>query len=112
MPSFRIPGLTAEQASRICMTQCQAGCCRGPLLLELTAAEVADFQQRAAASGIPVSIARRPDGSGWLRFADHPGERCPMLSPDTFACRIYPHRPGRCRRFPQSKTPGCAISGG
>ena len=112
MSSFRIPSLTAEQASYICMTRCQAGCCRGPLLLELTAAEVADFQQRAVAAGISANITRRPDGSGWLRFADHPGECCPMLDRDTFACRIYANRPGRCRRFPQSKTPGCAISGG
>ena len=112
MPSFLIPGLTAEQASRICMAECRAGCCRGPLLLELTAAEVSDFKRRAVALGLAVSIVRRPDSSGWLRFADYPGERCPMLHPDTFACRIYADRPGRCRRFPERKTPGCAISGG
>ena len=112
MPSFLIPGLTAEQASRICMNECRAGCCRGPLLLELTAAEVDDFKRRAVALGLTVAVARRPDGGGWLRFADYPGERCPMLHPDTFACRIYADRPGRCRRFPERKTPGCAISGG
>ena len=112
MPSFLIPGLTAEQASRICMVECRAGCCRGPLLLELTAAEVDAFKRRAVALGLAVSIAQRPEGGGWLRFADYPGERCPMLHPDTFACRIYADRPGRCRRFPERKTPGCAISGG
>jgi len=112
MPSFLIPGLTAEQASRICMDKCRAGCCRGPLLLELTAAEVDDFKRRAVALGLAVTVVRRPDGGGWLRFADYPGERCPMLRPDTFACRIYADRPGRCRRFPERKTPGCAISGG
>ena len=112
MPSFLIPGLTAEQASRICMAECRAGCCRGPLLLELTAAEVDDFKRRAAALGLAVTIAWRPDGGGWLRFVDYPGERCPMLHPETFACRIYADRPGRCRRFPERKTPGCAISGG
>ena len=112
MASFLIPGLTVEQASRICMAECRAGCCRGPLLLELTAAEVADFKRRAVGLGLAVTIARRPDGGGWLRFADYPGECCPMLNPDTFACRIYSDRPSRCRRFPERKTPGCAISGG
>lgn len=112
MPPFLIPGLTAEQASRICMAECRAGCCRGPLLLELTAVEAADFARQAADLGIAVEVARRSDGSGWVRFADYPGERCPMLNPDTFACRIYGNRPTRCRRFPERKTPGCAISGG
>ena len=112
MPSFLIPGLTAERASRICMAECRAGCCRGSLLLELTAAEVDDFKRRAVALGLAVSIVQRPEGGGWLRFADYPGERCPMLHPDTFACRIYADRPGRCRHFPERKTPGCAISGG
>ena len=111
MPYFLIPGLTAEQASRICMAECRAGCCRGPLL-ELTAAEAADFERRAADFGVAVNVARRSDGSGWVRFADYPRERCPMLDPDTFACRIYENRPGRCRNFPERKTPGCAISGG
>ena len=112
MSFFRIPGLTAGQASRICMAECRAGCCRGPLLLELTAGEAADFKRQAVDLGVTATVAEREDGGGWVRFADYPGERCPMLDADTFACRIYGNRPGRCRNFPERKTPGCAISGG
>ena len=33
-----------------------------------------------------------------------------MLDPDTWACRIYADRPGRCRDFPERLTPGCPLS--
>ena len=112
MPSYRIPGLTDADASRICMTECQAMCCRGPLILELTAAEAPAFSDSAAVWSVGVQIAQREDGSGWIKFSDYAGERCPMLDPVTFACRIYERRPGRCREFPEKLTPGCAISGG
>ena len=112
MAHYLRPGLTQAQASRICMTECRAMCCRGPLVLELTAAEADAFQSAAAVLELSVQLSRRQDGSGWLKFADHPGERCPMLHPDTLACRIYADRPQRCRQFPERPTPGCPISGG
>ena len=112
MPPHLIPGLTPEAASDICMNQCRAMCCRGALVLSLGAAEVADFERQAAALGVAAVVAQSVDGVGWVKFADHPGECCPMLDQATFACRIYENRPQRCRDFPEKLTPGCAISGG
>ena len=109
--SHLLPGLTPEAASRICMDQCHAMCCRGPLILRLTEQESADFRQRAAALGIDAKVSQAPGGGGWVKFSDHPGERCPMLDEDTWACRIYQQRPQRCRSFPEKPTAGCAISG-
>ena len=105
-----LPDLTPEAASRICMDQCNAMCCRGPLILRLTEDESADFRRRAEILGIQATVSQAPVG-GWVKFSDHPGERCPMLDEDTWACRIYQHRPQRCRSFPEKPTPGCAISG-
>ncbi len=93
------------------MTECRAGCCRGPLLLELTSGEVRLLRRAAARLKVRLHLEQRDDGSGWLKFTDHEGERCPMLAPDSFACRIYYQRPRRCRDFPQRPTPGCRISG-
>jgi Fe-S-cluster containining protein len=103
-------GLTPETASHICMNQCKAMCCRGPLILRLTWNEALAFIGHGAALGIPVHIIRVPDGTGWVRFTDHEGERCPMLDDRTSVCRIYQDRPQRCRDFPERATPGCAIS--
>ena len=102
--------LSPEAATRICMEQCRAGCCRGPLILRLAAEEVAPFGEHAAALGVDAKIAPAPVG-GWVRFFEHPGQCCPMLDQATWACRIYAHRPQRCREFPERPTPGCAISG-
>ena len=107
-----IAGLTPEAASDICMNQCRAMCCRGYLILHLTSAEVPVFEQQAAALGVEATVTRTPLGEGWVRFADHDGERCPMLDDSTSRCRIYDERPKRCRDFPEALTPGCAISGG
>ena len=104
--------LGPDAASRICMEQCKAGCCRGPLILRLAPEEVAPFRAQAAALGVGVKIAPAPGGGGWVRFAEHPGQCCPMLDQVTWACRVYSHRPQRCREFPERPTPGCAISGG
>ncbi len=112
MPPHIVPGLTDAAASRICMTECKAMCCRGPLILELTAAETPAFAGNAAVMAVTLELGLREDGSGWIRFSDYAGERCPMLDPVTFACRIYERRPKRCREFPEKKTPGCPISGG
>lgn len=112
MALYMVPGLTAEAASHICMSQCKAMCCRGPLVLRLKRAEVPIFESRAAALGVYLMIQGTPDGGGWVRFADHPGNLCPMLDEATSACRIYDDRPERCREFPEKMTPGCAISGG
>jgi Fe-S-cluster containining protein len=106
------PGLTTQEAGDICMQECRAQCCRGPLLLELTGPEAAVLEGLARGLGINAGINPASQGGGWIRFADHEGERCPFLDCDTFACRIYAHRPGRCRAFPERPTPGCAISGG
>ena len=87
-------------------------CCQGPLLLELDPGEVAGFVAQGRKVGVAVAVNRGKGGAGWVKFADHPGERCPMLDPDTAECRIYADRPRRCREFPEKLTPGCPISGG
>ena len=112
MAQYLMPDLTPEAASHICMTQCKAMCCRGPLVLQLTGKEVPAFKGHASSLGVDLVVGTAPDGGGWVRFSDHAGERCPMLDESTFACRIYEDRPQRCREFPQRITPGCAISGG
>jgi Fe-S-cluster containining protein len=111
MPPQRQAGLTPEAASRICMDQCRAMCCRGPLILRLTFREVLAFKRHSAALGVALRITEAADGGGWVRFSDHAGEHCPMLDDATSACRIYQDRPQRCRDFPDRPTPGCAISG-
>jgi Fe-S-cluster containining protein len=103
-------GLTPEAASQICLNQCKARCCRGPLILQLTRDEALAFMDQGAALGVKVHVTRVPNGDGWVRFADHEGERCPMLDNRTSACRIYENRPQRCRDFPERATPGCLIS--
>jgi len=105
------PGLTIAEANRICMAECRAACCRGPQYLRLTAEEVAPFKQRAAELHIPAHVLISADGSGEVRYLDHEGDRCPMLDPNTWKCRIYADRPARCRDFPDRPRPGCAISG-
>ena len=109
---YILASLTPEAASDICMNRCRAMCCRGSLILHLSAAEVATFEQQAAALGVAATVTRTQLGEGWVRFADHEGERCPMLEDSTSMCRIYEERPQRCRDFPETLTPGCAISGG
>ena len=104
-------GLTGPAASGICMSQCKAMCCRGALILQLTPDEVDGFKEQASKLGVEAQVAESADGGGWVRFADHPGEHCPMLDNATSACRIYQDRPRRCREFPEKLTPGCAISG-
>ena len=103
--------LTPETATDICMNQCRGMCCRGPLILRLIGDEPAMFEEKAAALGLAVKVDAAPDGGAWVKFAEHPGERCPMLEDATSACRIYEDRPQRCRSFPERPTPGCAISG-
>ena len=107
-----LPELTPEEASRTCMEECHGMCCRGPIVLLLEWDEVDRFLGSARDLGVSPVVVRDQYGSGWLRFTDHQGDRCPMLDPDTWACRIYDSRPQRCRDFPEKKTPGCAISGG
>ena len=107
-----IPGLSREESTDICMNRCRAMCCRGQLILQLRPEEIETFSERGKNLGAPVSVIVRPDGGGWVRFGDHPGERCPMLDEETFGCRIYDQRPQRCRDFPDRVTPGCIISGG
>jgi Fe-S-cluster containining protein len=94
------------------MNQCRALCCRGPLVLELAAGETEGFAAAGEKLQVQVKVNTAADGQGWVKFADHPGEMCPMLDARTFACRIYESRPQRCREFPSRPTPGCAISGG
>jgi len=103
--------LTPEAATDICMNQCRAMCCRGPLILRLSGDESSRFEEQAMALGLTVKVDAAPGGGGWVKFAEHTGERCPMLEDTTSACRIYQDRPQRCRIFPERPTPGCAISG-
>ena len=112
VPPYLKANLTPGSASYICMKQCEAMCCRGPLILQLASDEVRVFRGFASALGVKLVISQAPDGGGWVRFSDHTGQRCPMLDDATSACRIYKDRPQRCRDFPQKPTPGCAISGG
>ena len=103
--------LTPQAATDICMNQCRAMCCQGPLILRLVGDEASMFEAKAAALGLIAKVDQSPGGGGWVKFAEHPGERCPMLDEATSACRIYEDRPQRCRSFPERPTPGCAISG-
>ncbi len=112
MASFLAPGLSSREAGHICMNVCRAMCCQGPLVLELAPSEVATFIAAGARLQVQVTVSAGLEGQGWVKFADHPGERCPMLDPTSSACRIYETRPHRCREFPTRPTPGCAISGG
>lgn len=109
MSNYRMP---VESASDICMNQCRAMCCRGPLVLTLNRRERLAFEGYASVMGVDLRVSGSPDGGGWVKFAEHEGECCPMLDRATSACRIYADRPGRCRAFPERPTPGCAISGG
>ena len=104
-------GLTPEAASHICMHECGAQCCRGPVILRLTPEETQVFAHQAETLGLALRMTRAFDGGGWVRFTVHAGDRCPMLDDRTSACRIYQDRPQRCRAFPEKPTPGCAISG-
>ena len=81
-------------------------------MLELGSGEISAFAKQAEALGIDLQMSTGTKGEGWVKFADHPGQRCPMLDPETFQCRIYDRRPNRCRQFPEKPTPGCQISGG
>ena len=112
MDNYLRPGLSPSEASEICMNQCRAKCCRGAWILSLSQGEAQVFEAKAEELGVETLIRPAGDGGGWIRFTDHSGERCPMLDPTTFACRIYDSRPQRCRSFPEQLTPGCAISGG
>jgi len=111
MPFHIAAGLTLEAASRICSHECRALCCRGPLYLRLTTAEVVVFKAHAAALGVELELAESADGSGTVSFLEHPGQHCPMLDDATSVCRIYEDRPQRCRTFPEKPRPECAISG-
>ena len=104
-------GITPEFASHVCMNYCRAMCCRGALVLSLSESEAGSFQERGDELGATVVLTRRDGGGAWVRFSDHEGERCPMLDPKTFRCRIYDDRPQRCWDFPEKPTPGCPISG-
>ena len=103
--------LTPEAATDICMNRCLATCCRGSLILRLNGDEPSRFKEKAQELGLTVKIDPAPGGGGWVKFAEHPGERCPMLEDATSACRIYHDRPQRCRSFPERPISGCPISG-
>lgn len=104
-------GLTLEEASHICRHRCRAQCCRGPLVLHLSAPEVVMFKARARALGAELTLHEEADGSGSVAFMEHTGEHCPMLDDATSCCRIYAERPERCREFPDMPRAGCPISG-
>jgi Fe-S-cluster containining protein len=111
MPLHLAVGLTPEAASQICMHQCRAQCCRGPLYLLLSAPEVRTFKARAVEIGVALKLREAADGTGSVVFLEHAGEHCPMLDDATSVCRIYEDRPERCREFPEKPRMGCAISG-
>ena len=104
------PGLTLDQASNICMNECMALCCQGPLILSIEEHEIDLFKNKAQAIGTTVYVHKATNKGGWVRFSDYPEDHCPMLNPKTFACNIYDSRPQRCRDFPTKPTHWCAIS--
>jgi Fe-S-cluster containining protein len=106
---YRKPSLTVLEAQRLCRDVCRALCCQGPQVLVLAADEVTPMRAHAARLGVPLALHWHPDGRASLRFAEHAGERCPMLD-EGHACRIYDARPARCRAFPEGPRPGCMIS--
>ena len=112
MPPHLAPGLSVEEASRLCRTQCLAQCCRGAMILVLRPEETELLRQRAREFGVTLDVEDKEDGTGWVRFAEHPGAHCPMLDDATSSCRIYEERPRRCRDFPERMVDGCVISGG
>jgi Fe-S-cluster containining protein len=97
-------------STELCMGRCHAACCQGPAYLLLAAGEVSDFAAQGQRLGVPVRLRATAAGGAQVRFLEHPGDRCPMLDPTTFACRIYEARPGRCRAFPEARRPGCLLS--
>ena len=92
------------------MDECRAMCCRGPLILRLEPDEIAPFYRAADGLGERVEVSPAADQGGNVFFLEHQGERCPMLDPTTWGCRIYDQRPDVCRAFPRKLEPGCAIS--
>ena len=112
MDPHTAPGMSPVAASKVCMDECGGMCCRGPLILTLLPSEVLSFEEHAARIRVKAKLYRESDGSGSLRFLDHPGDHCPMLDDATSACQIYDDRPKRCREFPDKAIPWCAISGG
>ena len=110
MPKNGRPDPTPGSHSDICMNQCRAMCCRGPWVLTLSKEEVTVLEVYADDFGVKLVVGEAADGGGLVRFSDHSGDRCPMLDPSSFACRIYEERPQRCRDFPERQIPGCAIS--
>ena len=112
MSHFLAYGLTYAKASDICLNRCKAMCCRGELVLELKPEEISQFMAMASNIGVRANIVEQDSGVGWIFFADHPNQHCPMLDDQTSQCRIYENRPQRCRDFPERKVPGCEISGG
>jgi hypothetical protein len=69
MPPHLIAGLSPEAASHICIHQCRAMCCRGPLILRLSWQEVLAFKRQAAALGVALKMSQAPNGGGWVRFS-------------------------------------------
>ncbi|MFO0581334.1 MAG: YkgJ family cysteine cluster protein [Anaeromyxobacter sp.] len=92
------------------METCRGGCCRGPLLLQLTAPELEAFRAHADRLGVALHVREASGGGGAIAFDDHAGEHCPMLDGATSACRIYADRPSRCRAFPDRRRPDCILS--
>ncbi len=100
------------EVSNICIGQCKAMCCRGPLILSLTNDEFVEFERYSGKLDLDIKPIQRDDGTIGIRFLDFAGGHCPMLNPYTSMCMIYQNRPKVCRDFPTKYTPGCLISGG
>ena len=96
--------------NRICINECRAMCCRGPLVIQLTFSENEFLKSTGKQLQVPVVSSVTMDGKYILKFSDHPGLHCPMLDSETSMCRIYDDRPKVCREFPLKVTPGCLIS--
>lgn len=92
------------------MEACRGGCCRGPLLLHLTATELPAIRAHAVRLGVPLHAREAPDGTAEVAFDAHPGGHCPMLDGASSACRIYDERPSRCREYPDRRRPDCILS--
>ena len=100
------------EVSNICINQCKAMCCRGPIVLTLSNDEFEEFERNSGKLNLDLKPIHKNDGTIVIKFLDQMGGHCPMLDPDTSMCMIYQNRPNVCRDFPTKYTPGCPISGG
>lgn len=106
-----LEGLSAKQASDICVHKCGAQCCKGSNILSLYPEEASLLKQKAEEFKRPLKLRQDEEGNFYLRLVEQANSQCPMLGPDN-RCQVYDNRPICCQRYPHRKIDGCYISGG